>query len=227
MDPSEMSPHEDGTAAAAGQTGPAVAEPAWLSDPAPPAPGGPADASDGRPEPPRPHRRLRPRRGVLLVAAAAVLVAAVVTTVGLVLNMSDRSTTGTTTGRAEPEPADTAWCAGLGAGTPASVDAADPGEAAIAGFERAYYVLRDGARAREHVAPDARVGSAEQIGKGIAQIPVGTTHCVLVRKATDGAYAVDVFERRPDGSTTHYPQTVLTVTTPEGTRITAITPREG
>ncbi|MFD4295374.1 hypothetical protein ACFWQG_19385 [Rhodococcus sp. NPDC058532] len=221
MDPSEVSAGEGDRSST---QAPGVAAPAWLSPPPPSASPRAVDAVEA--EEPAPARR-RWRRGVLPVTAAAVLVVGGVAAAGLALNAADRSPPGTAPSTAAAAPDELAWCAGLGAGHPADLDAADPGEAAIAGFERAYYVLRDGARAREHVAPDARVGSAEQIGRGIAEIPVGTTHCVLVKRATDGAYAVDVFERRPDGSIQHYPQTVLTGSTPDGTRITAITPREG
>lgn len=116
------------------------------------------------------------------------------------------------------------WCAGRTDGAPITVDSADPGEAAIARFQSAYYVDRDGHRARTFVAPDARVASAEAINGGIAQIPVGTEHCVLAKRTADGVYAVDLFERRPDTTGEHYRQTITT--TPDGALITAITKRE-
>lgn len=207
---------------------PEVAEPAWLSAPAAPTPRpGPdrgvarADVRESRPRRPSWFGR---HRGALLAAAAFAALVAAVTTAGLLLN--SRTVPDTGHGAAVDVP-DTRWCAGLGVGEPASVDADDPGAAAIAGFEWGYYVLRDGARARDHVAPNARVGSAERLDReGIDTLPVGTTHCVLTKKVADGLYVVDVWERRPDGSTEHYPQTIRTAATPDGALITSITVRE-
>ncbi|MFF0818574.1 hypothetical protein ACFYVR_26020 [Rhodococcus sp. NPDC003318] len=203
-----------------------VVEPAWLS--APPV----------TPEPPvrvkiAPTDKVSPqtggarsRRGAAVVASAAVLVAGIVTVVGLLVNSANSPAADLVTPTAEEPAVDTTWCAGLGSGAPAAVDSQDAGTAAIAAFEWAYYVLRDGARARELASANARMGRAEQISKGIQQIPIGTVHCVLVLETIEGTYTVDVFERRPDGTTEHYPQTVATATTADGTRITAITSRE-
>lgn len=117
------------------------------------------------------------------------------------------------------------WCEGRTDGYPITAESADRGEASIARFQNAYYIDRDGARAREVVAPDARVASVEGLNAGISQIPVGTEHCVLAKKIADGVYAVDVFERRPDTTGAYYDQAVTT--TPDGALITAITEREG
>jgi hypothetical protein len=133
------------------------------------------------------------------------------------------TTSPTTTADATPV-AEKPWCADRTDGAPITVDSADPGEAAIARFQFAYYVDRDGHRARAFVTPDARVASAEAINGGIAQIPVGTEHCVLAKRTADGVYAVDLFERRPDTTSEHYRQTITT--TPDGALITAITKRE-
>lgn len=129
-----------------------------------------------------------------------------------------------TTAEATPV-AEKPWCTGRTDGAPITVDSVDPGEAAIARFQSAYYVDRDGHRARTFVTPDARVASAEAINRGInEQIPVGTEHCVLSKKVAEGVYAVDLFERRPDTTGEHYRQTITT--TPDGALITAITKRE-
>ncbi|SDE20976.1 hypothetical protein [Rhodococcus tukisamuensis] len=189
----------------------------------------------------------RRRRGVPAIAAVALLVAG---GVFAAVTLGDRSgpsedsavaaaeQSGVGVGADEsgwaatvPASAEDLWCAGLAPGEPATVDSPDPGAAAIAGFEDAYYGARDGAKARTFVAENARVGSAEVLTRGITEsIPVGTTHCVVVKRTGEGAYAVDLFERRPDGATTRYRQAVTTVGksgSPTGEVITAISRREG
>ncbi|SEM15410.1 hypothetical protein [Rhodococcus maanshanensis] len=131
---------------------------------------------------------------------------------------------------ASDEPVEATWCAGFADGELVSPDSSDHGAATIAGFEDAYYVARDGVRARTYVAPNALVASAEQIGQGISQIPTGTTHCLLVKRIGEGRYAVDVFDRRPDNSANHYRHTFTTAAdpaSPTGAAITSITLREG
>lgn len=191
--------------------------------------------------PPQPRLRwLRRHRGAVAVSVSAgVLVVAGLTAVITVVGSAspDESTpisalvTESTSAAPEPETApaavETPWCAGRTSGQPVALDSSDPGLAAIAGFENAYYVDRDGFRARSFVAENARVGSAEQIGQGIAQIPVGTEHCVLAARVSDGVYAVDLFERRPDTTSEHYRQTITTAPAPQGAVITAISSREG
>lgn len=215
-----------------------VVEPAWLTSPAgPPVDSAPADSH----LPARPSWFVR-RRGVLVVVSVAVAVLGGGAVVGgvdvpvrsgsgdLVRSGSDdlvRSGSGERSAAAAPTVPDTTWCAGLGSGDPATLDSADPGAAAIAGFEWGYYVARDGARARVHVAPDARVGSAERLDReGIGTLPVGTTHCVLTKRVDDGLYIVDVWERRPGVAAEHYPQTIRTRVDGTGALITAISVRE-
>lgn len=188
--------------------------------------------------------KLRQYRGPLAVAGSAVIVvgigaAAVSIIAGSVTDeiapiaaeatpiTADINPTPATS--AEPTPiVEQPWCAGRTDGTPVLTDSADPGEAAIARFQEAYYVARDGVAARSVVATDARVADAESLNKGISEeIPVGTEHCVLAKRVADGVYAVDLFEQRPDTTTTHYLQTITTVTTPDGALITAITQRGG
>ncbi|EME15624.1 hypothetical protein G419_24099 [Rhodococcus triatomae BKS 15-14] len=203
-----------------------VAEPEWLkAGPATPAARTPA-ARTPAPEEPR-STTSRARRGGVLAVVAAVAVAGALAATGLALNAKDSEAEPTSVAAASttPEIEENTWCTGMGEGVVATLDSDDPGLAAIAGFERAYYVLRDGRRVREYVAPDARVGSAEKIDGAIRQVPVGTTHCVLAKKTAEGAYAVDLFERRPDGTSEFWQSTMLTATTPDGTRITAILSR--
>ncbi|WP_239003970.1 hypothetical protein [Nocardia panacis] len=96
---------------------------------------------------------------------------------------------------------------GNGAGDTAS------GPGAILGFQYGFYVTRSGVQARRFVAADnLNVSTAEIIQKAIdEQIPVGTTHCVRIAETAPRTFDVDLTERRPDGSTSVYQQTVLTV----------------
>ncbi|WP_040797142.1 hypothetical protein [Nocardia higoensis] len=85
------------------------------------------------------------------------------------------------------------------------------GPDAVLGFQYAYYVERSGERARQFVAPDAAVPSAEIIQRGIGTVPVGTTHCVRVTTIGENMYAVEVTEYRPGGApATYNKQTVTT-----------------
>lgn len=87
------------------------------------------------------------------------------------------------------------------------------GTEAILGFQYAFYVERDGDRARTFVASDAEnVSTAEVIQQAIdEQIPVGTTHCLRITELATDTFEVDLTEHRPDGTTTVYRQTVTTV----------------
>ncbi|AQA21032.1 hypothetical protein BTZ20_5830 [Rhodococcus sp. MTM3W5.2] len=176
----------------------------------------------------------RHRFDVALAAAVAVVVAGGAATALLLADRGSSDGTvspATSPAAAEADDADEeTWCAGFADGEVVTPDSSDRGAAAIAGFEDAYYVARDGVRARSYVAPNALVASAEQIGQGISQIPVGTTHCLLVKRIGEGRYAVDVFDRRPDNSANHYRHTFTTAAdpgSPTGSAITSITLREG
>ncbi|MFE6862599.1 hypothetical protein [Nocardia sp. NPDC057668] len=85
---------------------------------------------------------------------------------------------------------------------------------AILGFQHAFYIDRDGAKARSFVAADApNVSPAEVIQTaGIDPTPVGTMHCLRVFAMGPDAYVVDLTEYRPDGATNVYQQYVTTVT---------------
>lgn len=92
-------------------------------------------------------------------------------------------------------------------GTTAGVDA-------ILGFQHAFYIDRDGAKARSFVAPDApNVSPAEVIQTaGIDPTPVGTMHCLRIFAMGPEAYVVDLTVYRPDGATDVYQQYITTVT---------------
>lgn len=74
----------------------------------------------------------------------------------------------------------------------------ESGPAAIFGFEYAYYVERDGARARTFVADGAAVGSAEVLQRvGIDTIPTGTTHCLRITERAPDEFGVQVTQTTP------------------------------
>lgn len=84
---------------------------------------------------------------------------------------------------------------------------------AVLGFQHAFYVDRNGAAARRFVADDApHISAAAIIQQAIdTQIPVGTSHCLRIVERAPNTLDVDLTERRPDGPTTVYRQTVTTV----------------
>lgn len=111
---------------------------------------------------------------------------------------------------------------GAGPGDPATA----PG--AILAFEWAYYVDRNAARAREHVAADATVPDAATIQAGIDEVPDGTRYCVFLTRAdADGnTWQVELHEQYPtDPSPQRFAQIVTTRTDGERALITAISKR--
>ncbi|WP_245650362.1 hypothetical protein [Nocardia harenae] len=155
-----------------------------------------------------------PNRGTLygaLAAAVALLIAVVVIVV-------------TVRGGGDDDPAVAAPVPSTAAlSCPASEDgtvtvgngtgSTEDGAGAILGFQYAFYVERNGERARRYVDPDAaNISSAQVIQSAIdEQIPVGTTHCLRVTELATDTFEVDLTEHRPDGATTVYQQTVATV----------------
>ncbi|WP_198163510.1 hypothetical protein [Rhodococcus sp. WMMA185] len=93
---------------------------------------------------------------------------------------------------------------------------------AILAFDHAYYVDRDGAKARAVGAPDAEMGSAADIQGGIDTLPVGTEHCLTITETGIGRYAVTLSELRPNGSMQRYKQVVTTADVGGRTYITSI-----
>lgn len=119
------------------------------------------------------------------------------------------------------------------------VSGTDPGGTssgpdAILAFERAYYVQRSGSAARAVVADDATVSSAsagpsafppaENIQRGINEVPVGTRYCVQVtRGSTDGTqWEVRLTEQKPGEQPHTFTQIITTRTVADRTLISAI-----
>jgi hypothetical protein len=71
----------------------------------------------------------------------------------------------------------------------------------IKAFEYAYYVERDGHKARSYASELARMGSAESMQTYIdtALVP-GTVHCVTITDRGPGLWALDLTETPPAGS---------------------------
>ncbi|MCP2319961.1 hypothetical protein APR12_005339 [Nocardia amikacinitolerans] len=89
------------------------------------------------------------------------------------------------------------------------------GPDAILAFQHAYYVTKSGVAARAATTPDAAVSRIDVIDAGIASVPVGTSHCVLVLPLPDGRFDVVITETRPDAAVRTYRQFVT------------VTPRDG
>ncbi|MGW0180112.1 hypothetical protein [Nocardia sp. NPDC003345] len=154
-------------------------------------------------------RRQLPLNKIITVAAVLVAFLAIGVAIVVVTSGGDESA-------APPAPADALSC-------PASQDGAvtvgdgigdtESGPGAILGFQNAFYSERNGVAAREFVAADSpSISSAETIQKAIdAQIPVDTRHCVRITERAADTFDVDLTERRPNGTTTVYKQTVTTV----------------
>ncbi|MFE7744148.1 hypothetical protein [Nocardia sp. NPDC057455] len=83
----------------------------------------------------------------------------------------------------------------------------------ILAFQHAYYVTRSGAVARSLTVPDAAVPPVAVIDAGIASVPTGTQHCVMITPMLDGRYDVVITELRPDSANRTYRQFVTVATT--------------
>ncbi|MEU7634051.1 hypothetical protein AB0C34_29430 [Nocardia sp. NPDC049220] len=166
------------------------------------------------PSTPAPTRRTGPsKRRIVLGALAAliVLIALTVTIVSVSENNGDEGASPgaggkTTAALSCPSSKEGKVTVGNGAGDTAS------GPGAILGFQNAFYVARNGERARSFVAPDADFSTAAVIQKAIdEQIPAGATHCVRITEVGADSFDVDLTEHRPDGTTIVYRQSVTTV----------------
>ncbi len=108
------------------------------------------------------------------------------------------------------------------------VSGTDPGGTgtgpdAILAFERAYYVQRSGYAARAVVADDSSVPAADQIQRGINQVPVGTRYCVQVTRTGDeGQWEVRLTQQLPDEQPHAFTQIISTRSESGRTLITAI-----
>ncbi len=100
------------------------------------------------------------------------------------------------------------------------------GPSAILAFERAYYVQRSGFAARGVVANDANVPAADQIQRGINQIPIGTLYCVQITRAGSDAgeahWEVRLTQQRPGEQPQTFTQIITTRTAGNRTLISAI-----
>lgn len=94
-------------------------------------------------------------------------------------------------------------------GTDSSLDA-------IFWFQHSYYVERSGVRAREVVAPDAAVTSAEEIQRGIDSVPYGTRYCVRITPASATQFHVALTEARPLAQPETYREIITTATRTDG-----------
>ncbi|MEU7769480.1 hypothetical protein AB0B25_30970 [Nocardia sp. NPDC049190] len=166
------------------------------------------------PPTPAPTRRTGPsKRRIVLGALAAliVLIALTVTIVSVSENNGDESASPGAGGRTTaalscPSSKEGKVTVGNGPGDTAS------GPGAILGFQNAFYVARNGERARSFVAPDADFSTAAVIQKAIdEQIPAGATHCVRITEVGPDSFDVDLTEHRPDGTTIVYRQSVTIV----------------
>ncbi|WP_067802955.1 hypothetical protein [Nocardia beijingensis] len=102
------------------------------------------------------------------------------------------------------------------------------GPDAIFAFEYAYYAERSGYRARAVVAPDAAVSPADQIQRGINQVPAGTRYCVQISRAGDGPdgqarWEVRLTQQFPGEDANTFTQFITTRTGTDQTLITSIT----
>ncbi|NKY89202.1 hypothetical protein [Nocardia veterana] len=108
------------------------------------------------------------------------------------------------------------------------VSGTDPGGTgsgpdAILAFERAYYVQRSGYAARAVVADDSSVPPADQIQRGINQVPVGTRYCVqITRTGDEGQWEVRLTQQKPDEQPHAFTQLISTRSESGRTLITAI-----
>jgi hypothetical protein len=201
-----------------------VAEPDWLKDgPVPPPVRTPVTRTPAPDEEQSP-KKSRTWRGGVLAGVSVLVVVGALAAAGLALNSQDSEaeTASVDAAPTTPAVAENSWCAGMGEGDVLTLESDDPGLAAIAGLERAYYVLRDGDRVREYLAPDARVKSAEELDRSVQAIPIGTTYCLVGAKVADDVYVVNGHERRPDGTPNSWKMRIHTVTTPDGKKITAM-----
>lgn len=149
---------------------------------------------------------------------------------GQTQNSAKTSAAQTTTVPAQPAAIATQGCEQKR--TPDTVSGTDPGGTAngpdaILAFEYAYYVERSGYRARAVVADNAIVSPAEQIQRGINQIPMGTRYCVQITQARDGDdglahWEVKLTQQYPGEQPKTFTQLITTRTLASRTLITAI-----
>lgn len=107
------------------------------------------------------------------------------------------------------------WCYAARTATDVNDDTpggAGSGPDAVLGYEYAQYATRSGSAARQYVVPEATaVPAAETLQARIAQVPIGTQHCVHVTGGdVPDRFQVQVFERRPDRGFLYHAYTAIT-----------------
>ena len=187
-------------------------------------------------QPTHPPRRRRALRGFVIAAALLVLVMALAG-VGAFVALSGDSTEN----RAVSDPSTPSAIAAPPAAAEQDADCPNrtdgpvttgrdaggttSGPAAIKAFEHAYFVDRSGAKAREVVAPLARVPSAQEIQGGIdTQLAPGTGHCLRITDRTGGLWGVELTMLPPAGAEPEVLRQLISTAVVDGrTLITAIT----
>ncbi|WP_051043272.1 serine/threonine-protein kinase [Nocardia cerradoensis] len=107
------------------------------------------------------------------------------------------------------------WCYAVRTATDVNDDTpggTESGPDAVLGYEYAQYATRGGSAARQYVVPEATaVPTADTLQTRIAQVPVGTQHCVHVTGGdVPDRFRVQVFERRPDRGFLYHAYTAIT-----------------
>lgn len=169
--------------------------------------------------PPRQPRRRGSRRGLLIAVTVFVVVVAASVGAGVWALQSMSSSTSTPAASAIPSaPVQVIDSIATQPSSPPTADPADPcpetttgavttgddqgdvvgGAAVIKRFNFAYYVWRSGAKAREVVAPNALVGTVQQLDDGIRSIPEGSTFCLSITDRGEGLWAVQLTQNTPN-----------------------------
>ena len=187
-------------------------------------------------QPTRPPRHRRALRGFVIAAALLVLVMALAG-VGAFVALSGDSTEN----RAVSDPSTPSAIAAPPAAAEQDADCPNrtdgpvttgrdaggttSGPAAIKAFEYAYFVDRSGAKAREVVAPLARVPSAQEIQGGIdTGLAPGTGYCLRITDRTGGLWGVELTMLPPAGAEPEVLRQLISTAVVDGrTLITAIT----
>ncbi|MCX5042193.1 hypothetical protein OG921_03175 [Aldersonia sp. NBC_00410] len=155
-----------------------------------------------------------------IAAAVAILAGGIALAASGALTGGDSASNGggaTATAAADESNASSAWCPTvetdqltMGAGPGSQND----GPAVILAFDYAYYVQRDGSKARSLMEPsDPAVVTAESLQNAIdTAIPRGTEHCLSIRPdpVMPERFSVQLSERRTDGTSVAYNQSVTT-----------------
>ncbi|WP_207843979.1 hypothetical protein [Williamsia soli] len=185
---------------------------------------------------PLPSRRRRSLRGYVIAAALLAVVAVVAGVGAFVVFSGGSSSDAPVAAQTTPEaPATQAVTAPADPDCPNRTDGPvttgrDPGgttsgPAAIKAFEYAYFVDRSGEKARQVVAPLARVPSAQEIQGGLdTGVAPGTGYCLTITDRTGGLWGVELTVLPPAGAEPQVLRQLISTAVVDGrTLITAIT----